>query len=371
MAEQIYQFSHESIPVTPPVVRKKQKQRYLLHIGLFLTTFVTCMMAGAQWVMRDPNEMENWRYGLPYASLLLLFLSAHEFGHYIAARIHKVNATLPFYIPMVADLSLFGTMGAVIRTRTQIPSRKVMFDIGVAGPISGFIVCVGILIWGMTHLPPVEYLYSIHPYLQGMKQLPPFGLTFGYTGLYWILAKLCVPAGAFLPPMNEMYHYPFLCVGWFGLFVTSLNLLPIGQLDGGHLTFGMFGDKHLAISRTFFFVMIALGLLGVYDWFALNGMIAARPLYIGWAGWLFWALMVRIIIKLKHPPVPDMEPLDRRRKIIGWATIGIFLLTFTPLGITEIPMDYKAPPARHEQHSGDVPVMLHLQAHRNAVQPIR
>jgi len=356
MSDTIYQISYEQ-PQPPPPARKF-KQRYILHITLFLLTCVTCVMAGAMWVGRDPGEVENWRFGTTYAALLLLFLSSHEFGHYFAARIHKVEATLPFYIPMPVTFSIFGTLGAVIRTRSQVPSRKVMFDIGVAGPIAGFIVCLGILIWGMTHLPPIDYLYSIHPYLQGMHQLPEFGLTFGNTALYWLCAKLFLPAGASLPPMNEMYHYPFLCVGWFGLFVTSLNLLPIGQLDGGHLTFGLFGRHHLTISRVFFYAMIALGLFGVYDYLAMEGIIYAQPLFIGWSGWLFWALMVRIIIKLKHPPVPDMTPLDLRRKIIGWATIGIFVLTFTPLGIYEIPLGYKTPPPEREKKSDGVTVMI-------------
>jgi len=358
MSETFYPIHQFPSPDAPPPV-KKIKQRYLLHIGLFLVTVVTCVMAGAQWMGRDPNEIDNWGYGVTYATLLLLFLTAHEFGHYIAARIHKVDATLPFYIPMLSTLSMFGTMGAVIRTRSQVSSRKVMFDIGVAGPIAGFIVCMGILIWGMTHLPPIEYLYSIHPYLQGMKVLPPYGLTFGNNALYWLFAKIFVPSGTFLPPMNEMYHYPFLCAGWFGLFVTSLNLLPIGQLDGGHLTFGLFGSRHLTISRLFFFVMIVLGLLGLYDELALDGVINARPLFVGWVGWLFWALMVRFIIKLKHPPVPDMAPLDRRRKIIGWATVAIFLVTFSPLGIFQIPMGFKMPQRNHEKENGAVPVMFH------------
>ena len=196
-----------------------------------------------------------------------------------------------------------------------------------------------------------------------MEHIPPFGLTFGNTLLYWLCVKIFVPATAFLPPMNEMYHYPFLCVGWFGLFVTSLNLLPIGQLDGGHLTFGMFGKWHLMISRVFFYVMILLGLLGLYDFFIMSGYIPGRPLMIGWSGWLFWALLVWFVIKLRHPPVPDMTPLDRRRKIIGWITIGIFLLSFTPLGIYDMPEENGVPQQEQRQEQqknkdGDVPVML-------------
>jgi membrane-associated protease RseP (regulator of RpoE activity) len=365
MSEPLYQIPF--MPELPPP--PKPRQRWVLHISLFVLTFITCTMAGVAWTMRDPYEIENWRFGLTYAILLLLFLSSHEFGHYFAARIHKVDATLPFYIPIPAGLSPFGTLGAVIRTRSQVPSRKVMFDIGVAGPIAGFIVCLGILIWGLTHLPPKEYLYSIHPYLQGMERVPPFGLTFGNTLLYWLCTKIFVPVGAFLPPMNEMYHYPFLCVGWFGLFVTSLNLLPIGQLDGGHLTFGLFGSWHLTISRAFFYVMVFLGLLGLYDFFVMSGYIPGHPLMIGWSGWLFWAVLVWFVIKLRHPPVPDMTPLDRRRKIIGWITIVIFLLSFTPLGIYDVPLDSNAPQQQEQQHNkdGDVPVKLQHAPRANTI----
>ncbi len=345
-----------SQPIAPPAPRRRP-MRVWLHALLFVITFVTCTMAGTAWRIENPYLVSNWELGLTYAILLLTFLASHEFGHYIAARIHGVDATLPFFIPIPPMLSPFGTMGAVIRTRTQIPSRKALFDIGVAGPIAGFIVCSAILAWGFTHLPPKDYLYSIHPELRQMPMMP-YGLTFGKSLLYEAFAKLLVPAGAFLPPMNEIYHYPFLCVGWFGLFVTALNLIPVGQLDGGHLTYGMFGALHGKISRLTFYLLLAFGMFGVWDYLVFAGIVHGRALFIGWSGWLFWAVFVRLIIRLGHPPTPDMSPLDTRRRVIGWATIAIFIVSFAPMGIFDIPVGYPMKPAEEpkEQLQVELPI---------------
>lgn len=346
---------YQTIPLVEDAPRRP-RQRWLLHIALFLLSFVTCTMAGTQWIGHDPFDVANWTYGLTYASLILLFLASHEFGHFFAAKIHGVDATLPFFIPMPSILSPFGTMGAVIKTRSQIPSRKVMFDIGVAGPISGFIMCLGILGWGFTHLPTRADLYLIHPEYAHFPDVPTYGMTFGRTALYILFEKV-FGGGHWMPPMNEIYHFPFLCVGWFGMFVTSLNLMPVGQLDGGHLTFGMFGSKHLSISRAFFVVALVLGALGMYDFAIMNGWIGGTPLWIGWSGWLFWALFIAFIIKLRHPMVPDMTPLDARRRLIGWATIGIFIVSFAPMGIFEMPADPRFPGQNPDKPS--VPVQLH------------
>ena len=157
----------------------RPQQRIVLHIVLFAATFLTCMMAGAQWAMHDPFQIENWSAGLTYAILLMTFLSAHEFGHYIAARMHGVDATLPFFIPVPSSLMPFGTFGALIKTRSRITSRKVLFDIGVAGPLAGFAVCLVILVVGVITLPGVESLYAMHPEFQPTGIVPTSGMTFG------------------------------------------------------------------------------------------------------------------------------------------------------------------------------------------------
>ena len=182
---------------------------------------------------------------MTYSILLLAVLGSHELGHYLAARIHNVESTLPYFLPFPPHYGLmpFGTLGAVIRIRSEIRTRRALFDIGVSGPIAGFTTTLVILAIGFATLPNMEYLYGIHPQYRTMTSLPTGGLTFGSSLGYSIMAFLFAPTGAFVPPMNEIYHYPFLCVGWFGLFLTALNLIPVAQLDGGHILKASIGNR--------------------------------------------------------------------------------------------------------------------------------
>jgi len=318
------------------------KQRYWLHIVLFLVAVVTTIQAGVSWRGGNPQDLLQFPLGFEYSFLLLLFLSAHEFGHFIAARIHRVDATLPFYIPMPGSLVgfglTFGTMGAVIRTRSVMPSKKAVFDIGVAGPIAGFIVCVFVLAIGFATLPGIEYLQAIHP---GYPNVPErgMGLAFGKTLLYSLFESVFAPSGAYVPPMTEMYHYPMLCVGWFGLFVTALNLLPVGQLDGGHLMYSLFPSRiHRLIGKCTVGVLFALAIPEVLWDFSQDGAIHLPDWFSnivvpGGSTWLVWALVVTFVIRFKHPPAVDESPLDKKRVIIGLFTILILILCFTPAPI--------------------------------------
>jgi membrane-associated protease RseP (regulator of RpoE activity) len=305
-------------------------KEYSLNIFLFLMTFFTTTIAGIIW-QNNPDffELENFYIGLPYSLSLLFFLSSHEFGHYFASVHHKVKATLPYYlpIPVIPEFINFGTLGAVIKTKSRIKTTRAMFDIGAAGPIAGFIACTLILIWGFTHLPSIEYLYHIHPDYR-VNGIPDNGLTFGNNLYYYLLSKLFVSGETFLPPMNEIYHYPFLCVGWFGLFVTALNLLPIGQLDGGHVLYAMFGyNKHKIIARITFVVLLILGLLGLVQ-------LLDESLILGWPGWFVWAIVLYFVIKIEHPIVEEnIEALDKNRMRIGYFTLLIFILSFLPIPI--------------------------------------
>jgi membrane-associated protease RseP (regulator of RpoE activity) len=314
--EQVYS------PNTPKV--RGRIRRYLIPLALFIITFFTTTTAGVFWLNKDGYDLENFQLGRVYSLCILFVLASHEFGHYFAARHHKVDSTLPFFIPAPAAYLPFGTLGAVIRTRSPVPTRKAMFDIGVAGPIAGFVATIVVLVFGLTHLPPREYIYTIHPeYLQGMKA-PGADLTFGNTLLYSFLAKSV--ATGYVPPMDELYHYPFLCVGWFGLLVTAMNLIPVGQLDGGHITYAMFGTKHRIVARAAFVVLLLLGLAGVLEAFRIE-------MPIGWPGWLLWAAILFLVIKLDHPPIPDLEPLSPNRMIVGWVALAIFVLSFSPTPI--------------------------------------
>ncbi len=326
--------------MTPTLERLFGKQRIWLHLSLFILTLYTTTLAGVAWSGHDPFELSNFGFGLEYSLLLLLFLSAHEFGHFIAARIHGVDVTLPYYIPfpgtMMGLMPNFGTFGAVIRTRERIPSRSIIFDIGVAGPIAGFIVCIIILGVGFATLPGIEYLQAIYPDYPLTHPAIGGQLTFGKTILYSLMEKVFANHNGYIPPMSEMYHYPMLCVGWFGLFVTALNLLPVGQLDGGHLMYGLFpksihriiGIITVAILAALSIPELVIGLAGdslpkSFEW--LNSI--AIP---GGSSWIFWVAMIAFVIKFRHPAAVDESPMDMKRIVIGALTIVIFVLSFTP-----------------------------------------
>ncbi|MDP4229339.1 MAG: site-2 protease family protein [Bacteroidota bacterium] len=326
--------------MTPTLERLLGKQRAWLHLILFILTLYTTTLAGVAWSGHDPFELTNFSFGLEYALLLLLFLSAHEFGHFIAARIHGVDVTLPYYIPfpgtMMGIMPNFGTFGAVIRTRQRIPSRSIIFDIGVAGPIAGFIVCIIILAIGFATLPGIEYLQAIHPGYP-LMQAPPGGeLTFGKTILYSLMEKVFANHSGYIPPMSEMYHYPMLCVGWFGLFVTALNLLPVGQLDGGHLMYGLFPKSiHRIIGIVTVSILAALSIPELVISLAGDSLPSAfkwlEAIAVpGGSSWIFWVIMIVFVIKFRHPAAVDESPMDLKRIVIGVLTILIFVLSFTP-----------------------------------------
>ena len=298
----------------------------LIHGGLFVLTFFTTTVAGVQWLYLDPFELTNFPAGLPYSFSILFILSMHEFGHYFASRYHNVDATLPFFIPFpnIPGFINFGTLGAVIKTKTVIPDKKAMLDIGAAGPIAGFIGSIGLIIYGLATLPGIGYLHQIHPEYIGMSVLPSGSLTFGDSILYTILTTIIpTPPGSYLPAMNEVYHYPSLCVGWFGLFITAMNLLPIGQLDGGHVSYTLFGKQHGLIARIAFGIILVIGIAGFLP-------VIGIVLPLGWTGWIFWALILFFIVKLDHPEIADPAPLDPVRRTIGWICFAILVLCFSP-----------------------------------------
>lgn len=308
----------------------KLKDSPLVNVILLIITFVTTTIAGVEWTTgkAGPYEFRTLALGLPYSLSILFVLGVHEFGHYFASVIHKVKATLPFFIPFppIAGFFNFGTMGAVIKTKSHIPNNKAMFDIGAAGPIAGFFACMVLLIYGYTHLPSVSYITAIHPdYFSPEYGKNSIGLEFGDTLLMIIVRKLFANPHQFIPPMSEIYHYPFLCVGWFGLFVTSMNLIPVGQLDGGHVIYSMFGNKiHETIASISLILLLITGVTGVLDSFLELG------LNFGWSGWLLWSFVLFFVIKVKHPPVIYFEKLGLVRMVFGVLAIIIFILSFSP-----------------------------------------
>lgn len=313
-----------------PLPNKKYKQKYWLHILLFVITFITTTIAGAEWITGFGNtfDIKELLIGLPYSVSILFMLGSHEFGHFFASKYHKVDATLPYFIPFpsLEGFLNFGTLGAVIRTRSPIPSKKALFDVGVAGPLAGFVACIIILVYGFTHLPGIDYILAIHPdYFSPEYGKNALNLEFGNTLLYYFMQEIFTDGSQFVPPMSEIYHYPYLCVGWFGLFVTAMNLIPVGQLDGGHIAYAVFGEKkHLAIASISMIMLIILGVGGfITSFMNLN-------FEFGWSGWLFWAFILYFFIKVQHPPIYDEEELDSKRKIIGYISLLIFVISFSP-----------------------------------------
>jgi membrane-associated protease RseP (regulator of RpoE activity) len=341
-------------PLKYPSKKNALMLRWLLHLGLFILTFFSTAIAGILWLNQDPFELTNFYLGIPYAAAILFILASHEFGHYFAARYHKIDATLPYFIPFPPFPGLlqyflnFGTFGAVIRTKSLIPSKKVMFDIGVAGPIAGFFASILVLVYGFLHLPSPEFILAIHPdynfAINGSVGSHGMPLTFGNTLLYAGLKDLLTNPGLqFVPPMSEMYHYHFLCAGWFGLFVTAMNLIPMGQFDGGHVIYAMFGKSHRKIALTSFYVLLAISIPSLADTivrliFELIykydiGQIVPFAQY-SWPAWFFWAMIALYIVKLYHPSVADETPLDSKRMAIGWFCVIIFILSFSFIPIS-------------------------------------
>lgn len=312
-------------------INRRKKPLFIINILLFLLTFFTTTLAGVGWLNIDPFQLDNFSKGLTYSILILSVITVHEFGHYFAARYHKIEVTLPYYIPFpFLFLNPFGTMGAVIKMLSPNHSRKSLFDVGIAGPIAGWVLTLIFLVIGFATLPSLDYLYQIHPEYS-LTGIPTGGLTFGYNLIFLLLEKLFSLNGSvFIPPMNEIYHYPFLCVGWFGLLITSLNMMPVGQLDGGHISYTMFGEKSKYIGYVVFYTLLFFGVLGILPLLDIN-------ITIGSINWLVWALLILFVIKIKHPPVcRDLnEPLGRPRIILGWFSYLIFVVSFCPIPVSE------------------------------------
>lgn len=277
--------------------------RWTLPLALFLLTIFTTLWAGAYQAYRGTIRgpvMFLWEHpdmlwqGIPFAGTLLFILVTHEFGHFLLSKIHRVPASLPLFIP--GPPHFIGTFGAIIRIRGPIMKRRALFDIGVAGPLAGFVIAVVALVIGL-HLSTV------------IDRTATYGLQLGEPLLLKFMAWLIIGS---LPPEADVLLHPIAFAAWFGLFVTSLNLIPIGQLDGGHVAYALWGNRQRTMAFAVVPLLIVLG-------------------FIGWPGWFIWAFMAGIW-GLGHPPVMDPHvPLGRGRTIVGWLALAVFALTFAPV----------------------------------------
>lgn len=366
----------------------KEKRIIIIQVLLFIATFVTTTIAGAEWTYGKSVYVEfGWSdfvSGLHFSVPFLLILTVHEFGHYFMAMYHKVKASLPYYIPIPPLPFSIGTMGAVIRLRSKVPSTKQNFDIGIAGPLAGFVIAVLVLIYGFATLPPTEYIFQIHPeyekfgvnyadsvYSPQHAQKNVIDVTIGKNLLYAFLESFADPAR--VPNPHEIIHYPYLFAGFLALIFTSLNLMPIGQLDGGHVLYGLAGHRlHRIIASVFFvgFMFYAgLGLEYIRPSLPLSELQWSIPLYIlflylafqglglplrdtimytllvfaaqyivmvlfptvtGYSGWLVFGFILGRFLGIRHPSSEIEEPLDEKRKILGWIAVLIFIVCLTP-----------------------------------------
>jgi membrane-associated protease RseP (regulator of RpoE activity) len=300
-------------------VARPPKQRYWLHGALLLATVFTTLVVGARmefnflhnqpafslvddgvpffplrWTLAEPSRL---LLGAPFAATLMLILLAHEMGHYLCCRYYGVYATLPFFIPAP---TLIGTLGAFIRIRSPIRSRAALFDIGIAGPIAGFVVAVIALIVAIPLSKPMP-LGVDSPHIQ-------LGYPLIFRLAWHVLPLAQLKAGA--SGLHSIYFHPVAIAAWVGMFATALNLLPGGQLDGGHIVFSIAPRAHKAVSRITILALIPMAL------------------YF-WAGWLIWAVLLRIS-GMRHPMVPEWPGVTGVRRWVGGLGLLMLVLTLMP-----------------------------------------
>lgn len=266
-----------------------------LHVLLFAVTVITTTLAGAQ--QRD-TILASVLSGIPFSATIMTILLAHEMGHYFAARHFRVKATLPYFIPFP---SIIGTMGAVIKIKSPIEDKRALLYIGAMGPLIGFSLSLVAAVVGM-YLSEVKPL----PSAAGTMEIPIFGDSL-------LFKALSLLVHGEIPPGHDVYLSPYAWAGWIGFLVTSLNLMPMGQLDGSHILYALIGRKQL-----------------LFGWACFLGLVA---LSFVWPGWIVWVLMALFFLMIGHPPIPDASPLSGGERLLGWCCIAIFIITFIPVPV--------------------------------------
>jgi len=290
---------------------RSPRERYWLHALLLLLTFFTTTTVGARLAYNfdrnRPSFLEEDLIGvlsgfghtlnhplellpgLPFSLTLLTILMAHEMGHYVTCRYYKIDASLPYFLPAP---SLIGTLGAFIRIRSAIYYKRQLFDVGIAGPIAGFVFVIPALAIGLAF----------------SKVIPGIGtqgdLVFSTPGILRLLEMMVFPG----VPTTDIYLHPIARAAWVGIFATALNLLPIGQLDGGHILYAFIGDRHRLLSKIFIALLVPMAYFSV--------------------SWLLWAVLL-FFFGLKHPKIYDGSQMGRGRVKLGWLALIMFLVCFS------------------------------------------
>jgi hypothetical protein len=320
------------ILLLPGIVRPKPGNP-AVNLVLIILTMASMVFAGALSAYSSSplagtvgfweGILRSLPSGIPFAVSLLAILATHEFGHYIAGRLHKTHVTLPYFIPF--PFSPFGTMGAFIQLKEPPKNKRILLDIGIAGPIAGLVVAIPILLYGLSlsHIQPIQVapgesfqlegnsiLYLLAKYIV-FGRLLPAPASYGNlpAALYWLryfFTSTPLPIGGY-----DVFIHPVAWAGWAGLLVTALNLIPAGQLDGGHIMFTLLGEK----SRRFWpFILIGLALLGLV-----------------WNGWWIWALLIFFLGRVYAEPLDQITALDPQRKLVALFGIVLFFLVFIPV----------------------------------------
>jgi membrane-associated protease RseP (regulator of RpoE activity) len=282
-----------------PVVFDPADSRWIINLLLFVATVLSTLYIGAIYETGnlELGLQELWR-GWPFSLSIMLILGAHELGHYFAARYHKVPVTLPYFIPLPTSFSLIGTLGAFIQLKAPVKNRRALLDVGVAGPLAGLVFALPIFWYGLA--------------TSDVAPLPNHPFYYEGNSLVYILSKLAI-FGRILPGGGEdVYLNQMAWAGWVGLFVTGLNLMPVGQLDGGHISYVLFGRQ---AKRFYWPVILGLGLL----------MVTTRTYT-----WGVWLLLLLVFGRRYAQPLDDVTPLDRRRRAIAVLAMVIFVFVFVP-----------------------------------------
>lgn len=313
-----YQIYHPERQEISVLVVKPPQRRYWVHILLFLVTLLSTLCVGARlqyefnlnqnffpfteqqpyfipwtWSLADWHRL---RLGIPFSLCLLGILTAHELGHYVLCVRRKVFATWPFFIPFP---SLIGTMGAFIRIRSPIGNRRDLFDIGIAGPIAGFIVAIPVMIFALLASKPLS---------PATQDSAAFGIPLIFQLVHYAFRELGSHAAIARLDASQLFLHPTAIAAWVGMFATALNLIPGGQLDGGHIVFAIHPRLHRIAS--------------------LLAIVALLPLaWYFWAGWFVWAIVLRLMGR--HPPVPTIPAIDGKRKLLAIFGLLMLALTFT------------------------------------------
>ena len=298
----------------------RRKTQWTLPLVLIALTFLSTFYVGATQVLeRPPASLEELWTGWVFSVPLMAILLAHEFGHFFAGVYHRIDVSPPYFIPI--PFFLLGTLGAVIQMRERIRSRNALLDIGAAGPLCGMVVAVPVVIYGIA-TSPVQPLPETEYFLEGRSIL--------YLAIIYA-QKGPIPAG------YDVFLTPTALAGWAGLLITMINLLPFGQLDGGHVAYALIGPRQDRISRL---VLRLLPALAVVIGFAYGlpsyaaGVRGDRLMYDATAGmhWLVWAVVLWLLTRATGPGHPPTEPseLSPRRRVVGWLTLSLFVLLFMP-----------------------------------------